>query len=301
MPLAGLSCVLSIAAAPALSRAEPPAASTESAPVDGAPAEDPLFGDDFDTELDATPSGFPDPLEPMNRQTLAFNRALDRWLLDPITRLYGAILPDGIKASVRLAFLNMASVPTLANQLLQCEGKEAGITTARLLINTTIGIAGLLDPATGFGLEAQHADFGQTLAKLGFGSGPYLVVPVLGPANVRDGIGGLVDILIHPTTFIFGPFQRLTYGSGSGLSQREAHYQALKALDESSIDYYAALRNGYYQARIADIWEGEPPPPPRRRICESMKARISRQPWRRPRYCSEASLSRLSASLAAWP
>ena len=262
--------------------------------------EDPLF-DPLDDELDSAPSGFPDPLEPMNRQTLRFNRTLDHWVLDPITRTYSKLLPDGIKTSIRLAFLNMASVPALANQLMQGEAQKAGVTTGRLVINTTIGIAGLLDPATGFGLESEHADFGQTLAKLGFGSGPYLVVPVLGPANVRDGIGGLVDMFIHPTTFIFGPFQRLTYGSGSGLSQRESRYEALKALDESSIDYYAALRNGYYQARMADIWEGEPPPPPRRRVCQSMRARIGRQPWRRPVYCSEASLSRLPASLAAWP
>ncbi len=297
MALAGLSCVLCLELAPSATLADPEPPTSESAP---APEEDPLFGD-IDAELDAAPTGFPDPLEPMNRQTLRFNRTLDRWLLDPLTRVYGKVLPDGIKSSIRLAFLNMSSVPTLANQLMQGEAAEAGITSARLAINTTIGIVGLLDPATGFGLEAQHADFGQTLAKAGFGSGPYLVVPLLGPANVRDGIGGLVVIFIHPTTFIFGPFQRLTYGSGSGLSQREARYEALKALDESSIDYYAALRNGYYQARMADIWEGKPPPPPRRRICDSMQARIGRQPWRRPRYCSEESLARLPASLATWP
>jgi phospholipid-binding lipoprotein MlaA len=280
-------------------------AADEPAAVD-AEAEDPLFGD-LDSELDGAPSGFPDPLEPMNRQTLRFNRGVDRWLLDPITRLYARIVPDGIKTSIRSAFLNMASVPVLANQLFQGEVAEASVTTGRLAINTTIGIGGLLDPATGFGLEAEHADFGQTLAKLGFGSGPYLIIPLLGPATVRDGLGGVVDMFIHPTTFIFGPFQaplqRLTYGGGSGLSLREARYEALKALNESSIDYYAALRNGYYQARMADIWEGEPPPPRRRRICESMNARIRRQPWRRPPHCSEASLSRLPgpASLAAWP
>jgi len=263
-------------------------------------AEDPLF-DPLDAELEAAPSGFPDPLEPVNRQTLRFNRTLDRWVLDPITRAYGNVLPDGIKSSIRLAFLNMSSVPSLANQLMQGELRKASVTTSRLVINTTIGILGLLDPATGFGLEAEHADFGQTLAKAGFCSGPYIIVPVLGPANVRDGLGGLVDMFIHPTTFLFGPFQRLTYGSGSGLSLREARYEALKALDESSIDYYAALRNGYYQAREADIWEGQTPPPRKRRICQSMNARVERQPWRRPGYCSEEALSRLTASLAACP
>jgi len=296
MALAELACVLCIAVGATTSFVR----DAEAASCVGTSVDDPLFGD-LDSEFEGAPSGFPDPLEPVNRQTLRFNRGIDRWVFDPLTRVYKKALPDGIKASIRSAFLNMASVPVLANQLFQGEVVEASVTTGRLAINTTIGILGLLDPATGFGLEAEHADFGQTLAKLGFGSGPYVVVPLLGPANVRDGLGGLVDMFIHPTTFIFGPFQRLTYGSGSGLSLREARYEALKALDESSIDYYAALRNGYYQARIADIWEGEPPPPPRRRICESMKARIGRQPWRRPTYCSEASLSRLPASLAAWP
>lgn len=246
---------------------------------------DPLF-DDLDAELAGHPSGFPDPLENANRRTLEFNRLLDRWLLDPVTRLYGRILPDAIKQSIQSAFVNLAGVPGLANHLLQCNLEDAAITLGRLAINSTIGLAGLLDPAAEIGLPERHADFGQTLAKLGVGSGPYLIIPILGPTNMRDGGGGMVDMLIHPTTFFFGPIQRLTYSGGSGLSLREANYEALKALDESSVDYYAALRNAYYQARMAEIWQGEPPPPPRKRVCESMSARVSRQPWRRPPQCA---------------
>lgn len=270
-----------------------PLSAAQSAPVD-----DPLFGD-IDSELSGAPAGFPDPLEGVNRRTLRFNRVLDRWLLDPVTRVYRKALPPPIKVSIRSAFRNVAAVPALVNHVLQGEVTNACVTAGRFTVNTTMGLFGLLDPATELGLEELHADFGQTLAKLGVGSGPYLIVPALGPTTVRDGLGGIVDIFIHPTTFFFGPFQRLFYTGGSGLTLREANYEALKALDESSVDYYAALRNGYYQARIAEIWSGEPPPPPRRRVCESMAPRLEKQPWRRSRHCPEASAP--EDSLAAWP
>jgi phospholipid-binding lipoprotein MlaA len=260
-------------------------------------ADDPLFGDS-DSEISAPPSGFPDPFEEINRGTLGFNRTLDRWLLDPVTRAYRDLLPPPVKTSLRSAFRNIAAVPALVNQVLQGEVTETCVTAGRFAVNTTIGLLGLLDPATELGLEERHADFGQTLAKLGVGSGPYLIIPVLGPTTVRDGLGGIVDIFIHPTTFFLGPFQRLFYSGSSGLSLRESNYEALKALDESSIDYYAALRNGYYQARTADIWNGEPPPPPRKRVCDSMAPRLKRQPWRRSRHCPAASPP--ADSLAAW-
>lgn len=275
----GLAALLVLCVGPLAAMAAPPA-SVE-------PVDDPLFGD-LDAELDARPDGFPDPLEEINRKTLIVNRTVDRWILDPATRLYARVLPGGIKTSIRSAFVNLASVPGLVNHMLQFNTEATAVTVARLAINSTIGFLGLLDPATELGLRDRHADFGQTLAKLGVGSGPYFIIPVLGPTTVRDGMGGMVDMMIHPTTFFFGPFQRLTYSSGSGLSLREANYEALKALDESSIDYYAALRNAYYQARIAEIWNGQPPPPPRHRVCDSMTPRLRRQPWRRPPQCAAA-------------
>ena len=272
------------------------AVSSSPAAAQASPADDPLFGD-IESEMSDAPTGFPDPLEDMNRGTLGFNRVLDRWVLDPVTRVYRKVLPPPIKASVRLAFRNVAAVPALVNHALQGEVTNACVTVGRFTVNTTVGLFGLLDPASELGLDERHADFGQTLAKLGVGSGPYLIVPVLGPTTVRDGLGGIVDIFIHPTTFFFGPFQRLFYSGGSGLTLREANYEALKALDESSVDYYAALRNGYYQARSAEIWSGEPPPPPRRRVCDSMGPRLEKQPWRRSRHCPPAP----EDSLAAWP
>lgn len=262
------------------------------------PADDPLFGD-IDSEIAEAPTGFPDPLEDVNRETLGFNRLLDRWLLDPVTRVYRDVLPPPIKASIRSAFRNLSSVPGLVNHVLQGEVTDACVTVGRFTVNSTVGLFGLLDPATQLGLDERHADFGQTLAKLGVGSGPYLIVPALGPTTVRDGVGGIVDIFLHPTTFFFGPFQRLFYSGGSGLSLREANYEALKALDESSVDYYAALRNGYYQARMAEIWGSEPPPPLRHRVCDSMGPRLEKQPWRRSHHCPPTVPP--ADNLAAWP
>lgn len=272
-------------------------ASVPLAAAQSSPADDPLFGG-MDAEFADAATGFPDPLENANRKTLGFNRVIDRWLLDPVTRVYRDVFPPPIKVSIRQVFRNLAAVPGFVNHLLQGEATNACVTAGRFAVNTTIGLFGLLDPASEIGLDERHADFGQTLAKLGVGSGPYLIMPVLGPTTVRDGLGGVVDIFIHPTTFFFGPFQRLFYSGGSGLSLREANYEALKALDESSVDYYAALRNGYYQARTAEIWNGEPPPPPRRRVCHSMAPRLERQPWRRSRHCTAESSP--DESLAAW-
>lgn len=251
-------------------------------------AYDPLF-DDLDAEYGGFETGFPDPLEAINRKTLAFNGLIDRWILDPITRTYGWIMPGPLKESVRHFFANVGSISVFGNQLLQLEFRRAGLTLSRMVVNTTVGAFGLLDPATEFGIERTHADFGQSLAKIGAGSGPYLIIPAIGPTNLRDGAGSVTDTLLHPMTYFFGlaTAQRLTYGSGAGLSTREANYEALQALSESSVDYYAALRNAYYQARIAEIWDGQPPPEPRRRICDSTRTRLRRQPWRVPVPCRD--------------
>ena len=107
------------------------------------------------------------------------------------------------------------------------------------------------------GIEAgwQHheADFGQTLGRLGVGSGPYLMLPVFGPNTMRDGFGGVVDLFFQPLTYLMGPVESLVIGAGSGFSTLDARDAALKALEESSVDFYAALRSAYLQNRAAHI------------------------------------------------
>ncbi|RMF22314.1 MAG: VacJ family lipoprotein [Deltaproteobacteria bacterium] len=216
-------------------------------------AVDPLFDDEFDEEFDVEPAGFPDPWEGVNRGVLGFNRRLDRWVLDPVTRGYRKIAPAPVRTAIRHFFDNIGSVPILANDILQLRPRCAGVTLARIVTNTTVGIGGLFDPARRWGLERHRADFGQTVARIGVGSGPYLVLPLLGPTTLRDGTATLVDAAFNPAFWVLGPAQQLTYGGGAGLAARDANFEALMALANSSIDYYAALRNGYYQSRIGQI------------------------------------------------
>lgn len=234
--------------------------------VERAPAEideepDPLFDDIFDEEFDNEPHGYPDPLERTNRGVFAFNRQVDKWILDPVTRAYRWAVPKPARNAISRFFANLGSTKTLVNDFLQLEWKDASVTTGRLVINTTVGIVGLFDVASKIGLDGHESDFGQTLALAGTPSGPYIVLPVLGPSNVRDGIGTGIDGFFQPTYYILGPADLLIgpteiiiFGSSSGISTRDRHYLELKALEDSSVDFYAALRSGFYQDRRVEIW-----------------------------------------------
>ena len=221
------------------------------------PLDDPDDLDDFDDEFAAHPAGFPDPLEETNRGVQKFNRVMDKWLLDPITRAYGFIFPNPVKVAIRRFFTNLGEPACTVNDLLQLEWTDAGVSVSRFVINSTVGIGGLFDPAEYIGLPYHHSDFGQTLALAGTPSGAYLMLPLAGPNNVRDGFGVLADVTMHPLTWFLGPTNFLVYGiygGGQGLSLREENLEGLDALRKGSVDYYAALRNAYYQNRIAAIW-----------------------------------------------
>ncbi len=241
-------------------RDDPDAPLADAAPPGEEPDADPAaLADDLELELDEQPLSFPDPLEPLNRRTLRVNRAVDRWLLSPVARAYGAVVPEGAKRSVRRFFLNLESPAVFVNDLLQGEIDAAATTFARFSVNTVLGVGGLFDPATSLGLERHEADFGETLAKGGVGSGPYLIVPLLGPTTVRDGIGTLVDVALQPSIYLLGPAPLVTatvQEGTSGLTLREARSEDLARLEEGSVDYYAALRSAYYQDRMAALGEG---------------------------------------------
>lgn len=213
---------------------------------------------EFADEETDEPSSFPDPLEPLNRGTLAFNQIVDDVLLNPITDLYQLVLPHPVRKSVRNFLDNLDSPAVLANDLLQREWNDARVTVTRFGINSSLGVAGILDPAASFGWEGHYSDFGQTMALEGVPSGPYVVIPILGPTTVRDGCGEIVDVLFRPVTFILGPaaqiFYTTIYGGSSGLATRDVHAAELQMLEESSVDFYAALRNAYFQSRTAEIW-----------------------------------------------
>jgi len=255
-----IALLLSLACASPVS----PQSGSESGPEADTEAEDadPLFDDIFDDEFDDRPLlGYADPLERTNRGVFAFNRQVDRWVLDPLTKGYQFLVPKPGRNAIWRFFLNLSSTKVLANDLLQLQWQDAGVTSARLVVNTTVGLIGFFDVAQRWGLERHGSDFGQTLALAGTPSGAYLILPVLGPATVRDGIGTVVDGFFQPTYYvlgpanlIIGPTEILLYSGTSGLSTRERHFAELKDLEGSSIDFYAAMKSAYYQNRSGEIW-----------------------------------------------
>ncbi len=203
-------------------------------------------------ESDADRQG--DPLEWLNRKVFTFNDTLDRYLLLPVTKGYKSITPDPVERSVSNFFANLGDVRTLVNDLLQFKFHRAAQDTSRIMFNTVFGVAGLFDVATTFGLPRNDEDFGQTLGYWGVGSGPYLVLPLLGPSTLRDGAGRIVDSVDDPINYV----------------ESERGYYALTALDvietrarlmavEKLIsgDKYSFIRDAYLQRRIFEIKDGE--------------------------------------------
>jgi phospholipid-binding lipoprotein MlaA len=209
----------------------------------------------FELEYQEEPVGFPDPLERTNRKVLWFDDQLSRWVIDPIVSTYQFLLPAPVRLSVRRFFLNINSPSVMVNDLLQCEWTDASVTIERFALNSTVGVGGLFDPAARFGLPRHSSDFGQTLALAGVGSGPYIILPLFGPNTARDAFGDVVDFFFQPTLYILPFAQLIIYEGSLGLSRRDAHTEALTALRSSSIDYYSALQNAFYQNRMAEIWQ----------------------------------------------
>ncbi|MDH4610014.1 VacJ family lipoprotein [Pseudomonas sp. BN102] len=134
-----------------------------------------------------------DPYESWNRRVYHFNYRFDEWVFLPVVRGYRYVTPRFLRSGVSNFFSNLGDVPNLLNSLLQLKGQRSVEISGRLLLNTTIGVAGLWDPASRMGLPKQSEDFGQTLGYYGVGNGPYLMLPILGPSNVRDTGGLVVD------------------------------------------------------------------------------------------------------------
>ncbi len=206
-------------------------------------------------ELDAADSvsSYPDPIEPVNRATLGFNEQLDRFVIEPITRGYEFVMPDQAELAVRRVFSNLGEPISFLNHTLRLEPKLAGETLARFGMNTIGGIGGLIDIATPAGLPEHHADFGGTLHRYGTPSGPYLVVPVLGPSTARDAVGDAVDGILSPQRYLLSGAGQIVIGTGNGISARSEHGESLEALRESSVDFYSALRTAYFLSRESEL------------------------------------------------
>lgn len=194
-----------------------------------------------------------DPIEPVNRFIFGFNDILDRMLIEPVARGYRAILPTFVRDAVQSFMRNLQSPIIIANNILQGDIGGAGVATARFLINSTVGIVGLVDVADSQGLRYEDEDFGQTMAKWGIGNGFYLVLPVIGPSSLRDTAGLAVDTYADPVRIIAhntdNEWIYYTRVAVKGIDTRARMIPAIDDLRRNSIDYYAAARSAYGQRR----------------------------------------------------
>ena len=191
-----------------------------------------------------------DPWEPFNERMFELNRRLDRYFLKPAAKVYNKIMPEPFQVLISNGFDNIRFVKRAANSLLQGKWSGAGREVARFLINSTLGIGGLFDAAKYWEIEKSREDFGQTLAVWGSGPGPYLVLPFFEPLTVRDGIGKAVDGAMDPLSYVL-PFLWAGVGMSAGdtLNDRSLNLDLFQGFEESVIDLYSAVRNGYLRRR----------------------------------------------------
>ncbi len=202
-----------------------------------------------------------DPWEGANRKFFALGLTLDRNIGQPLARGYRRGLKPEVRTAIRNVVRNLREPITFGNDLFQADFGKAGVALGRLVINSTLGIGGLYDPAQEFGLPRHQEDFGQTLAVWGVGEGPYLFVPVLGPYPPRDVAGFAVDIVMNPLFWVNTNWaQGLQAGRFvmDNIDTRERTLETVQQLEETSLDYYAAVRNLYRQTRNFAIRDGEP-------------------------------------------
>lgn len=158
------------------------------------PSVDPRTPDDTPVaQTTANPLAIADPLEGYNRRMYRFNALADQYFLLPAVHIYDVAIPGPVRGSVSHFFSNLNEINTFANSVLQLKPVSSGVTLSRFVINSTLGLAGLFDPASHFGLEQRDEDFGQTLGHYGVGAGPYIVLPFFGPSDLRDTVGLAAD------------------------------------------------------------------------------------------------------------
>jgi phospholipid-binding lipoprotein MlaA len=196
-----------------------------------------------------------DPMERVNRSIYEFNDVLDRDIGTPLTRAYVKITPDPVETGISNFFQNLTYTETVVNEGLQLKPKPFLHAVARLLVNTTLGIGGLFDPATQLGIPSGDEDFGQTLGYWHVPAGPYIMLPILGPSSVRDAVGRVGDQFVDPKAYINDPW--IHYGLW-GFEQIDRRASLLPTDDviKRAYDPYVFIRNAYLQRREYQVTDG---------------------------------------------
>jgi phospholipid-binding lipoprotein MlaA len=183
-------------------------------------------------------------------------------MLKPVAKMYNVVMPDAVQVMISNGYDNVQFVPRMMNSLFQGKFEGAARELARFMLNSTLGIGGLFDVATEAGLERQEEDFGQTLGKWGFGAGPYLVIPILGPSSVRDAVALPLDRSATPTLAFGGDTERYGLATLNFVDARARYLSAGRLLDEIALDRYSFLRDAYLTRRRSLVYDGEPPEEP---------------------------------------
>jgi phospholipid-binding lipoprotein MlaA len=218
-----------------------------------APAAD-AWDDEDDWLFDAGPDPAErDDIEFSNRLSFGLNEGFYRFIADPVAKGFAWVVPAPGRRALYRFFENLETPALLLSDVLQLAPLDATKTTTRFVINTTVGVAGLFDPASAIGIETHHTDFGETLAVWGIPSGTYVVIPLLGPSTARDTFGEIIDAVLHPGMWFLSPVQQVLLRTSDGLSAYDVERERLDALRATSVDFYAAIRSAYLMDRDAHV------------------------------------------------
>lgn len=207
-----------------------------------------------------------DPIESVNREVFDFNDTLDVHILEPVARAYRENAPEPVYKGIGNFFLNLRYPSYFVSDIVQGKFEQALDHTGRFIVNSTVGLLGFIDVAKDIGLPDHEEDFGVALAYHGVPSGPYLVIPLFGPMNVRDGVGKIVDAFLDPIGWIgydssLSGGTRVAIAAGAlgmrVVNTRSGLLQAVETAKESSIDYYLAVQGAYYQYRHGVVTDGK--------------------------------------------
>ncbi len=212
--------------------------------------------------VDRHTTGPKDPYESVNRKIFAFNDTLDTYALKPAAKAYNAVLPSPIRTGIHNFFGNFSDAWSAVNQLLQGKPADAGEMTLRFITNTTIGIAGVFDPATSLGFERRSEDLGQTLGRWGIEPGPYLVLPLFGSSDIRDAIALPADTYVTPALLVPSTWQKVGVDAVGVVDTRAGLLGASQMLDELAFDRYTFMRDAYITRRRSLVYDGNPPDVP---------------------------------------
>jgi phospholipid-binding lipoprotein MlaA len=201
-----------------------------------------------------------DPLESMNRAVFGFNEALDRAVLKPLAQAYVDVVPETPRRLFRNFVSNLLEPWNAVNNLLQGKPVAAASDVARFAFNTLTSL-GLDDPAAELGLARSNEDLGQTLGVWGLGAGPYLVLPILGPSSLRDGIGRIGDIGFDPSRRISDGREFAALTAVRLVEQRATLLPMERLIEGAALDRYSFIRNAYLQRRLNQVYDGNPPEP----------------------------------------